>query len=255
MKDSKSMRTLLFAILGFFLLIIAGLIGLLYVKTKSHLMDYDVSINKYTEQNKLLKDSNIKKPDVVFIGNSITEQWSYYRPGFISTNNYLNRGIGGQTTPQMLLRFRSDVVDLKPQIVVIAGGINDIAENTGRFNIDFTINNITSMADIAVINGIKVVLISVLPATSISWNHEIKNVSEKIIDLNNKIKALAKDKGYAYVDLYSILVSDDNKLNPIYSVDGVHINAEAYKVMEPIIKKQMDILLNTPLKEKDTKSK
>lgn len=245
MKDSKSMRTLLFAILGFFLLIIAGLIGLLYVKTKSHLMDYDMSINKYTSQNKFLKDSNMKKPDVVFIGNSITEQWSYYRPGFISTNNYLNRGIGGQTTPQMLLRFRSDVVELNPQVVVIAGGINDIAENTGRYNIDYTINNIASMADIAEVNGIKVILVSVLPATTISWNHEIVDVSEKIIDLNNKIKALARKKGYVYTDLYSILVSDDNKLNPIYSVDGVHINADAYKVMEPIIKNQIDALLKS----------
>ncbi len=245
MKDSKSMRTLLFAILGFFLLIIAGLIGLLYVKTKSHLMDYDMSINKYTSQNKFLKDSNMKKPDVVFIGNSITEQWSYYRPGFISTNNYLNRGIGGQTTPQMLLRFRSDVVELNPQVVVIAGGINDIAENTGRYNIDYTINNIASMADIAEVNGIKVILVSVLPATTISWNHEIVDVSEKIIDLNNEIKALARKKGYVYTDLYSILVSDDNKLNPIYSVDGVHINADAYKVMEPIIKNQIDALLKS----------
>lgn len=243
MKDSKSMRILLFCILGFFLLLLAGLVGLLYVKTTSHLMDYDISKNKYTEQNKLLKNSNMKPVDVVLIGNSITEQWSYYRPNFVSKNNFLNRGIGGQTTPQLLIRFRNDVIEFKPKIVVIAAGINDIAENTGRYSPDFTLSNIQSMAELAQINGIKVILTSVLPASEIAWNSEVVDVPQKIKSLNAKIEKLAQDKGYGYVDYYSSLVSDVEGLKPEYSVDGVHINAEAYKVMEPLIMAEIDRLL------------
>lgn len=246
MNLSKSMKGLLFAIALLFLVIMAGLIGLLYIKTTRHLMDYDISVNKYTEQNKILLQSNMKQPDAIFIGNSITEQWSYYRANFMTENNYLNRGIGGETSPQLLLRFRRDVVDLKPKIVVIAAGINDIAENTGRYDPEFTFDNILSMTEIANQNGIKVILASLLPSTNeaVSWHHPIAHTPEKIADLNKKIKELALEKGYGYVDYFSALVGEDKGLKPEFTVDGVHINAEAYKVMEPLVKQEINKILS-----------
>lgn len=243
MLASKYMKTLLVAIGVLFLLLLAGLIGLLSVKTKNHLITYDVSINQYTEQNKILKDSNMKQPDAVFIGNSITENWYISRPNFFTDNNYINRGIGGQTTPQLLLRFQSDVVDLNPKLVVIGGGVNDIAENTGLYNPDFTFNNLKSMADIASQNGIKVIIASLTPTTTIEWNTAVKDVPEKIANMNTKLKAYAEQKGYGYVDYYSAVIAEDKGIKPEYRFDLVHLNIEGYKVIEPIIKQKIKEML------------
>lgn len=197
----------------------------------------------YSSQNETIRDMKTKQVDAVFMGNSITEHWSQRHPNFMPSNNYVNRGIAGETTPQMLLRFREDVVKLKPKVVVIQGGINDIAENTGKYDADFTLGNIKSMVEIAQANDIKVILASVLPATQIPWDSDIKDVKQKVADLNNNIQSYARENGIEYIDYFSAIVGDNGNLNPLYDIDGVHINAEGYSVLEPLIKAKIDALL------------
>lgn len=177
---------------------------------------------------------------VVFIGNSITEEWVHLHFDFFENNNYTNRGIGGQTTPQFLLRFRRDVIDLNPKVVVINGGINDIAENTGGYNPEFTLGNIKSMAEIAHANGIKVILTSVLPAKNIPWNPLVLYVPEKIVALNNDIKTYAEANNFIYVDYYPSMVAPDKSIIAEYTRDGLHVNSKGYFVMEPMIKEAIN---------------
>jgi lysophospholipase L1-like esterase len=181
----------------------------------------------------------------VFMGNSITQMWADMRPAFFKENNYAGRGIGGQTTPQMLSRFRADVVALKPQVVVINGGINDIAVNSGPYDFEFTFGSIQSMAEIAHANGIKVILTSVLPASGIPWRKEITAVPAKVDQLNAAIKAWCAEKGFAYVNYYSQMVSNDGSKGMLeqYTTDGVHVTASGYEVMEKIVKQAIDSLI------------
>lgn len=191
------------------------------------------NLNKYQEQNMALTGQ--KRPKAVFMGNSITEFWVYTHPDFFTKNNFVGRGISGQTSPQMLLRFRQDVIDLHPETVVICAGINDIAENTGPYHPEQTINNIISMAQLAQANGIKVVLASVHPATQFPWRPEVKDVANKIIDLNARIKAYADKNGFRYVDYHSSMKNAQNGMNPDMAEDGVHPTAAGYSVMEKIL--------------------
>ena len=194
------------------------------------------NINKYKAQNReIMKSENT--PDAVFIGNSITQMWFDTRPAFFTANNYEGRGIGGQTTSQFLLRFAQDVVDLHPQVVVINGGINDIAQNTGTYDAEFTFSNIKSMAEIARANGITVILTSVLPAANIPWDASVTNVPRKITDLNDNIKQYADKNGIAYVDYYSQMVDPQKAMIAQYTTDKVHVTPEGYKVMEKLINK------------------
>ncbi|MEM1357660.1 MAG: GDSL-type esterase/lipase family protein, partial [Bacteroidota bacterium] len=140
---------------------------------------------------------------VVLLGNSITDAWASRDSAFFARNNFVGRGISGQTSPQLLVRFRQDVVDLKPEIVVIHIGTNDIAENTGPYDQAFTLGNITSMIDIAEQNGIKVVLASVLPATQFNWRKELGDRSGMILKLNEALKQLAINRQIAYLDYHS----------------------------------------------------
>ena len=168
------------------------------------------------------------------MGNSITEGWYNLDPGFFNGRPYIDRGISGQTTPQMLVRFREDVIDLKPAVVVILAGINDIAQNTGPIKLENTFGNIRSMAELADQNHIKVILSSVMPAAKIGWRPSIDPV-QKIIDLNKMIKAYAEKMHFGYIDYYSAMVVGDNKaLNPAYTNEGLHPNLAGYKVMEPL---------------------
>lgn len=197
------------------------------------------NIGRYAKQNvELLREAREIK--AVFIGNSITNMWADLYPTFFSSNQYVGRGIGGQTTPQMLARFREDVIKLKPKVVVINGGINDIAENTGPYNNEFTFGNIKSMAELAQANGITVVLTSVLPAANIPWNKDIHAVPEKVVQLNNQIKTYAKEKKFIYVDYYSSLLNAERGMKAEYTSDGVHVTAQGYRVMEDIIKEAVD---------------
>lgn len=189
------------------------------------------NFNKYAESNKAIMMQNER---VVFIGNSITEGWVNMRPDFFTSNNYIGRGIGGQTSPQLLLRFRQDVVNLRPAVVVINIGTNDIAENTGKYNPQFTIDNIKSMADIAKANGIKVILSAVLPVGEYPWRKEIKNVPQTIDALNKEIKAFAEANGYGYIDYNTPMRQADGSMIESYASDGVHPTVEGYKVMEQL---------------------
>jgi lysophospholipase L1-like esterase len=199
-----------------------------------------VNLEKYAKANSELPEPSKKDKRVVFIGNSITQNWADQRPEFFTSNNYIGRGIGGQTSPLLLSRFRQDVINLKPVAVIINIGTNDIAENTGPYSEEFTLGNIKSMAELAKANGIKVILSSVTPAGQYPWRKEIQNVPEKIQSLNAKIKAYAKANKFAYVDYYSSMHDESHSLIKSYGTDGVHPNAKGYEIMEKIARETID---------------
>jgi len=171
---------------------------------------------------------------VVFIGNSITQGWITASPEFFNKRPYINRGISGQTTPQMLLRFRQDVIALQPKVVVILAGTNDIAGNTGFSTLDMIENNLASMAELAASNGIRVVLSSVLPVFDYPWKPGIQPAT-KIIALNVWIKKYCELNRFIYLDYFSAMVDDLKGMKAELSKDGVHANIEGYKVMEPLV--------------------
>jgi lysophospholipase L1-like esterase len=170
---------------------------------------------------------------IVFMGNSITEGWGRICPDFFLGKPYVNRGISGQTTPQMLVRFRPDVINLKPAVVVILAGTNDIAGNTGPSTLEMIEDNIVSMTDLAKVNGIRVILSSVLPAYDYPWRPGV-NPAEKIAALNEWIKSYADKNGIIYLDYYSSMVDERKGLKAEYTADGVHPNEAVYKVMAPL---------------------
>lgn len=165
---------------------------------------------------------------VVFMGDSITDAWhlNVSFPG----KPYINRGISGQTSPQMLVRFRQDVINLKPKVVIILAGTNDIAENTGPMTPQETEGNLMSMAQLARANGIKVVLCSILPSTNFWW-HKGLHPAHKIVVLNKWIKAYAAREGFPYVDYYSAMADAQGGLPKTLSKDGVHPLPAGYAVM------------------------
>ena len=198
-------------------------------------------LGRYAKANKELPAPAKKEKRVVFMGNSITEGWVKIRPDFFEENGYIGRGIGGQTSYQFVVRFRPDVINLKPKLVVINAGTNDVAENTGPFDLQNTFGNIVSMVELAKTNKIKVILTSVLPAAKFGWNKSIKDAPAKIEALNALIKEYAKKNKIPYVDYYTPMVTGaDRALNPAYSKDGVHPTAEGYEVMEALIKPAID---------------
>ena len=192
--------------------------------------------NRYEVANK-----TVKKPVAVFMGNSITEGWVRTHPDFFKSNGYIGRGISGLTSYQFLIRFREDVINLSPALVVINAGTNDVAENTQAYNEDYTFGNIVSMAELAKANKIKVILTSVLPAAAFKWRMEIKDVPQKIKSLNDRIEAYAKANKIPFVNYYKAMVVDENQaLNPQYTKDGVHPTSEGYDIMEPLIKNAIE---------------
>jgi lysophospholipase L1-like esterase len=174
---------------------------------------------------------------VVFMGDSITQGWVHNgvppEPS-VAGRLYINRGISGQTTPQMLLRFRQDVIELKPNAVVIFAGINDIAGNTGDMTPEQTEDNLASMADLAKVNGIRVVLCSITPAFDFPWRPG-REPATKVIALNNWIKSYAESHGHIYVDFYSAMVDERAGLPVSLSKDGVHPNPAGYAIMNPLV--------------------
>ncbi len=192
------------------------------------------NLNCYRKENESIGLPSSKEKRIVFMGNSITEGWKKFCPDFFSGRPYINRGISGQTTPQMLLRFRTDVINLKPAVVVILAGINDIAGNTGPSTLEMIEDNIISMAELAAVNGIKVILCSVLPTVHFPWKPEL-NPAEKIIALNELIKQYAARNGILYLDYYSSMVDEHKGLKNMYTYDGVHPNEAGYRVMAPLI--------------------
>lgn len=201
-------------------------------------------VHYYQEENEVLLKEPLDSNRVVFIGNSITKHWLKFDSDFFASNRFVNRGINGQTTPQILGRFREDVINLHPCIVVIGGGINDIAENTGEYDEERTVDNIISMADLAQRNNIKVILTSILPAVTFDWNRKVQGAPAKIKSLNLCIKRYAEANNLIYVDYYSHLIGENDAFNPQYSEDGVHPNNEGYLIMKPLIQDAIDELLN-----------
>lgn len=192
------------------------------------------NFKKYEADNNKVEPPIKNETRVVFMGNSIFEGWIRLRPEFFSGKPYFDRGISGQTTPQMLLRMYDDVIALQPDIMVLKAGINDIAENNAPFNPDHTLDNIKAMAQLARFNKIKVILCSVLPASDFRWRPGLQP-GDKVIALNEAIKKFATENKFYYLDLYSTVVDDNKGMRKEYASDGVHPTVEGYKVMEPLL--------------------
>jgi len=199
-------------------------------------------LNRYKEENLKLGLPSPEENRVVFMGNSITQGWIEADPDFFMGKSYINRGISGQTTPQMLVRFRPDVVNLKPKVVVILAGTNDIAGNTGPSTLEMIEDNIASMIEIAKANNIKIILCSVLPAYDYPWKPGLEP-AQKIVDLNKWIKNYAEKNEIIYVDYFTPMADQRNGLKKEYSEDDVHPNLAGYKVMQPLVEKAIaDVL-------------
>ena len=194
-------------------------------------------LSKYAEANTKMPPPAPGEKRVVFMGNSITENWGNMDSNFFKRNDYISRGIGGQVSSQMLLRFREDVINLHPAVVVIEAGTNDIAENRGPISLENVFGNIVSMCELAKVNGIKVIIGSVLPAKDFSWHRGLEP-AEKIKTLNRMLKDYAAKNHFVYVDYWSALVMDDKKgMRPELTLDGlVHPNLSGYKIMESLVK-------------------
>ena len=223
----------------FFIYILTSLVMLSNYVTAQEL----INLNKYKEENLSLGLPKQGENRIVFMGNSITEGWKSLSPNFFLDNNYVNRGIGGETSTQMLLRFRSDVINLKPSAVVILAGINDIAENQGPISIPDIARNIFFMSQLASENNIKVILCSVLPAYDFPWRPGL-NPKDKVVSLNELIKKHVQENSFEYVDYFSSMVDERKGLIKEYGTDEVHPNLEGYRVMESIIQKSINKVLN-----------
>ncbi|MDE6196885.1 MAG: acylhydrolase [Muribaculaceae bacterium] len=202
---------------------------------------------RYADANRNLERS----PDVVFLGNSITDHWARHRPGFFTSRNMAGRGISGQTSSHMLVRFRADVMSLKPKAVVILAGINDIALNNGSISLENIAGNIMSMCELARSAGIEPLICSVLPSKRIRWRPEVSPAG-LIVRLNAMLRAYAADNGIDFVDYYSAMTDADGGLDGRYTTDGVHPLGAGYDVMEAIVLPHIDKYLTVePLNSSD----
>ena len=208
---------------------------------------------KYRDSNKELPPPTSAEARVVFMGDSITEGWGQHgvpappeRAEFFAGKPYVNRGISGQTTPQMLVRFRQDVVNLQPKAVVILAGINDIAENTGKTTLEAIEDNFASMAEIARANGIRVVLCSTLPASAFPW-HPGLEPAPKVKALNAWLKDYTARNNLIYVDYYSAMANAEGGLKAELGKDGVHPNKAGYEIMAPLAEAGIAEALKKPL--------
>ena len=201
------------------------------------------NLKRYKDENLSLGYPQENEKRVVFMGDSITEEWSRLYPNYFEERSYINRGIGGQTSPQMLIRFKQDVVDLRPAVVVILAGTNDIAGNTGLSNVKMITDNIFSMATIATAHGIQAVLSSVLPVYLYEWSPEIINPPSTIDAVNESLKEHAALNGIEYLDYFSEMVDDRKGLKKEYTPDGVHPNEKGYELMSAIAEKKLKSIL------------
>ncbi len=189
---------------------------------------------RYRDANRQLGAPAAGEKRVVFIGNSITEGWVKFFPAMFAGKPYIGRGIGGQTTPQMLVRFHADVVALKPAVVVILGGTNDIAGNTGPSTLEMIEDNLQAMTEIAQANGIKVVLSSVLPVFDYPWKRGL-TPAPKIVALNVWMKAYAARVGATYLDYHGAMRDERDGLRAGLGDDGVHPNEAGYRIMAGLV--------------------
>ena len=194
-------------------------------------LDDFAGLHRYAAANATL--APMEKGRIVFFGDSITDAWVRNGGKFFPGKPYVNRGISGQTTPQMLVRFRQDVIDLHPAAVIILAGTNDIAGNTGPSTLEMIEDNLTSMAELAHANGIHVILASVLPAADYPWRKGLEP-APKIKALNQWIADYCAQKKFTYLDYYTAMAGPDGGMKPGISIDGVHPNAAGYAIMEPL---------------------
>ena len=199
------------------------------------------ALARYRDDNKKTAPPAKNERRVVFMGDSITDSWdSPNNGGFFPGRPYVNRGISGQTTPQMLIRFRRDVIELKPKVVVILAGTNDIAGNTGPMTLEAIEDNLTSMAELATANGIRVVFASLLPVSDYEVRdgkpivQTVRRPPAQILALNKWMKDFAQAHHMIYLDYFSAMVDDKGFLKDELSNDGLHPNPQGYAVMNPL---------------------
>lgn len=215
--------------------IFAIIAGLMMIPTMLSAQNDWANYKRYADANAQVT----KAPKAVLMGDSITDGWPKSDNEFFESNNFVGRGISGQVTNQMLLRFRQDVVDLHPKYVVILAGTNDIAENSGKIDMEKTFANIVTMCDIAKANKIKPVICSVIPATAFYWHPEVTGAAEKIIRLNSMLEEYAKANRIPYVDYHSAMKNEQNGLSPELAKDGVHPTREGYDIMKGLLLKAL----------------
>ena len=190
--------------------------------------------NRYQADNERIITSG-DWPEVVFIGNSITDNWAYFHPDFFNSNNFCGRGISGQTSSQMLVRFTDDVIALHPKAVVIMAGTNDVAHNEYWVSPEQVVDNIIAMCNIAQSNGIVPIISSIPPCSEFPWRKEINNPGQTIVDINKSLKAFADANGIVYVDYHSALTDEKLGLPKTLSNDGCHPLPDTYFTMEEMV--------------------
>ena len=190
--------------------------------------------NRYQADNERIITSG-DWPEVVFMGNSITDNWAYFHPDFFSSNNFCGRGIGGQTSSQMLVRFTDDVIALHPKAVVIMAGTNDVAHNEYWVSPERVVDNIIAMCNIAQSNDIVPIISSIPPCSEFPWRKEINNPGQTIVDINKNLKAFADANGIVYVDYHSALTDEKLGLPKTLSNDGCHPLPDTYFTMEEMV--------------------
>jgi lysophospholipase L1-like esterase len=203
------------------------------------------NLARYREANATLGPPKAGENRVVFMGNSITDGWAKYFDQMFAGKPYVGRGIGGQTTPQMLVRFRQDVIALQPKVVVILAGTNDIAGNTGPSTLEMIEDNLRSMTELAKANGIRVVLSSVLPAYDYPWRPGLEP-APKIVALNAWMKKYTAESGAVYLDYHSAMADARQGLRSDLSQDGVHPNEAGYRMMAPLAERAIAEALGRP---------
>lgn len=194
-------------------------------------------LGRYAAANQRLPDPTAGRPRVVLLGNSITESWAQADSAFFAgkTYEFINRGISGQTSGQLLLRCWPDVIALRPAVLVLLGGINDIAENNGPYDPTATLRNLEATAELARAHGIRVVVCSVLPAFDFPWRPG-REPAPKVLALNEQLRAYARQQRLTYLDYHAALADARQGLPPAYAVDGVHPTLAGYRVMEPLLR-------------------
>ncbi len=195
---------------------------------------------KYENENNQIINRSKNEKKIVFFGDSIIAGWETHNLLFFKDKKLINRGINGQTTSQMLIRFRPDVIELNPEAVIILAGTNDIAGNTGHTTLETILGNLISMCELAKVNNIKPILSSILPASDYPWQKGL-NPAEKIEKLNGMILQYANVNDILYVDYYSVMVNRQKGLQSIYSEDGVHPNKNGYHIMTSILQSTLKL--------------
>lgn len=198
--------------------------------------------DRYQADNERIIESG-DYPEVVFMGNSITDNWAYFHSDFFNSHNYCGRGISGQTSAQMLVRFTSDVINLHPKAVVVMAGTNDVAHNDYWVAPDKVVENVIAMCNLAKANGIVPIISSIPPCSKFVWREELENVGQTIVDINRNLKAYAEANDIVYVDYHSALADENLGFPKSLSEDGCHPDPDTYFIMESMVLEAIRVAL------------